>query len=58
LISGHRTAYSYLPASVAHFPAEEALAQRMRNAGFGAVSWRSISFGIAAIHVGEKTVGS
>ncbi len=34
LVSGHRTAYSYLPASVAHFPAEEELAARMTAAGF------------------------
>jgi len=54
LISGHNTAYRYLPRSVAHFPAEGALAERMRAAGFGNVRWESLSFGIAAIHVGEK----
>jgi len=53
-ISGHRTAYRYLPESVAHFPAEEELAARMRAAGFAAVSWRSLTMGIAAIHVGER----
>lgn len=54
LVSGHRAAYRYLPASVAQFPPEEALAQRMRGAGFGEVRWQSLSFGIAAIHVGVK----
>jgi len=54
LISGHRTAYAYLPKSVAHFPAEPALAEAMRGAGFANVSWRSLTMGIAAIHVGEK----
>ena len=54
LVSGHRTAYRYLPASVAQFPAEEELAARMRAAGFTNVQWSSLSFGIAAIHVGEK----
>jgi demethylmenaquinone methyltransferase/2-methoxy-6-polyprenyl-1,4-benzoquinol methylase len=53
-VSGHRTAYRYLPASVAQFPAEEELAARMRAAGFTNVQWSSLSFGIAAIHVGEK----
>ena len=53
-ISGHRTAYRYLPESVAHFPAEEELAARMRAAGYAGVSWRSLSMGIAAIHVGER----
>jgi demethylmenaquinone methyltransferase/2-methoxy-6-polyprenyl-1,4-benzoquinol methylase len=54
LISGHRTAYRYLPKSVANFPAEEELADRMKRAGFGQVRWSSLSFGIAAIHVGER----
>ena len=54
LISGHRTAYKYLPQSVAHFPAEPELARRMTAAGFSNVSWESLSLGIAAIHVGMK----
>ena len=54
LISGHPTAYRYLPESVAHFPGEAALAERMRAVGFDEVSWRALSVGIAAIHVGTK----
>ncbi|MEO6527298.1 MAG: ubiquinone/menaquinone biosynthesis methyltransferase [Gemmatimonadaceae bacterium] len=54
VISGHRTAYKYLPRSVAHFPAEAELARRMISAGFVDVSWKSLSLGIAAIHVGTK----
>ena len=34
VISGHHTAYRYLPKSVAHFPAEPELARRMTAAGF------------------------
>ncbi len=52
LISGHKTAYTYLPRSVAHFPVEEALASRMTAAGFRDVTWMPLSLGIAAIHVG------
>lgn len=52
IVSGHKTAYSYLPKSVAHFPVEEELAARMTAAGFRDVSWTPLSFGIAAIHVG------
>ncbi len=52
IISGHRTAYRYLPQSVAHFPGEAELAARMRAAGFRDVTWESLTFGIAAIHVG------
>ena len=54
VISGHRTAYRYLPRSVANFPVMEELARRMRAAGFSGVSWRSISLGIAAIHTGHR----
>jgi demethylmenaquinone methyltransferase/2-methoxy-6-polyprenyl-1,4-benzoquinol methylase len=54
LISGHGTAYRYLPRSVANFPDEIELARRMTVAGFTNVSWKSLSFGIAAIHAGEK----
>ena len=56
LISGHRTAYQYLPRSVANFPVEEELARRMEATGFTRVSWSSLSFGVAAIHVGERPV--
>jgi demethylmenaquinone methyltransferase/2-methoxy-6-polyprenyl-1,4-benzoquinol methylase len=54
LISGHRTAYAYLPRSVANFPIEEKLADRMRSAGFVDVNWRTLSLGVAAIHTGTK----
>ena len=54
LISGHPTAYRYLPKSVANFPDEPELARKLTAAGFGKVRWRSLMFGIAAIHVGEK----
>ena len=53
-ISGHRSAYRYLPRSVAHFPPEPELARRMTAAGFEAVQWTSLSFGIAAIHAGRR----
>jgi demethylmenaquinone methyltransferase / 2-methoxy-6-polyprenyl-1,4-benzoquinol methylase len=54
LISGHPTAYRYLPDSVSNFPTREELARRMRSAGFSKVSWRPLTFGVAAIHVGER----
>ena len=52
-ISGNRGAYRYLPESVAHFPMAGDLAQHMREAGLVDVSWTSLTFGIAAIHVGS-----
>jgi len=54
LISGNRGAYRYLPESVAHFPEPAELATRMRSAGFADVRWTSLTFGIAAIHVGTR----
>jgi demethylmenaquinone methyltransferase/2-methoxy-6-polyprenyl-1,4-benzoquinol methylase len=56
IVSGHRTAYTYLPRSVANFPVEEDLAKRMERAGFARVTWSTLSFGVAAIHVGESPV--
>jgi len=55
LVSGHRTAYTYLPDSVRRFPETAALAERMRAAGYVDVEWRALTFGIAAVHVGTKT---
>ena len=54
IVSGHRTAYRYLPRSVATFPGEPELAARMTRAGFAKVSWQSLTFGIAAVHVGTR----
>jgi demethylmenaquinone methyltransferase/2-methoxy-6-polyprenyl-1,4-benzoquinol methylase len=51
LVSGHASAYAYLPRSVAHFPAEDALAARLRDAGFRDVHWRRLTLGVAALHV-------
>jgi demethylmenaquinone methyltransferase / 2-methoxy-6-polyprenyl-1,4-benzoquinol methylase len=45
-------AYSYLPASVRRFPAAEELAELMRSAGFGNVSFRLLGGSIVALHVG------
>jgi demethylmenaquinone methyltransferase/2-methoxy-6-polyprenyl-1,4-benzoquinol methylase len=54
LISGHPSAYAYLPASVADFPTPQHLAVWMEQAGFRDVSYRLLTCGIAAIHVGVK----
>lgn len=51
LVSGHRSAYHYLPMSVANFPTEQRLAERLATAGFASVNWTRLTFGIAALHV-------
>ncbi len=54
LVSGHRTAYQYLPGSVDNFPDGEHLAGRMRLAGISNVQWEPLTFGISALHYGER----
>jgi demethylmenaquinone methyltransferase / 2-methoxy-6-polyprenyl-1,4-benzoquinol methylase len=54
IVSGHPTAYTYLPESVDGFPDAHELADRMSAAGFVNVRWRHLTFGVAAIHVGER----
>jgi demethylmenaquinone methyltransferase/2-methoxy-6-polyprenyl-1,4-benzoquinol methylase len=53
LLGGDAAAYRYLPRSVAAFPDADGLAERMRQTGFARVRYERLSFGIAAIHVGE-----
>lgn len=54
LISGHPSAYAYLPATVADFPSPADLSSLMRTTGFPEVSSRLLTMGIVAIHVGVK----
>ena len=54
VVSGNRTAYRYLPESVAHFPGPAELASRMGRAGFENVRFSLLTFGIAALHVGTR----
>lgn len=55
LISGQRSAYTYLPESVAKFPQPPAMLQLMRSVGFTDVSWTPYTFGIAGLWRGVKT---
>ncbi|HEY4348658.1 MAG TPA: ubiquinone/menaquinone biosynthesis methyltransferase [Gaiellaceae bacterium] len=45
-------AYTYLPASVARFPAAEELVELLREAGFGEVRFRLLAGSIIAVHTG------
>ena len=53
-ISGHPSAYRYLPASVGQFPEPQALRARLERAGYQGCGFRLLSGGIAAIHWGER----
>lgn len=54
LISGSRSAYQYLPDSVAKFPDQKELVARMRRAGFERVEYLNLTGGIAALHLGTR----
>ncbi len=54
LISGHPTAYTYLPSTVSEFPSAGALAELMKGAGFAQVRHRPMTGGIAYLHVGGR----
>lgn len=54
LVSKHGDAYTYLPESVLAFPEPDALAAKMRAAGFREVKYERLLGGICAIHVGVR----
>lgn len=54
LLSGSRSAYTYLPESVRKFPGAEALAQEFQSAGFASVEFDRLTFGIVALHLARK----
>lgn len=54
LVSKHRSAYDWLPASVLTFPEAPALARRLETAGFTSVTWRKLWGGIVAIHTATR----
>lgn len=58
LVSGHTSAYTYLPLSVSKFPAGPELVVKLQQAGFADVSWQSLTLGVAAIHVGSVPKGA
>ncbi len=53
-IAGDRDSYQYLVESIRKFPDQETFAGMIREAGFGRVSYRNLSMGIAALHSGWR----
>lgn len=47
-------AYRYLVESIRRFPDQREFAAHLAAAGFAAVRWENLSFGIACLHFGEK----
>ncbi len=54
IISGNRSAYTYLPQSTQEFMTPARLAACMTGAGFIKVRYRQFMFGSMAVHVGTK----
>lgn len=53
-VSGDRSAYEYLPASVLDFPAPEKFISMMKDAGFDNVKHTPLTFGICRMYIGKK----
>ena len=54
VVSGSRSAYTYLPDSVKRFPDQQELKAMIEQAGFEEVSFENLTGGIAALHLGRK----
>ena len=54
IVSGHRSAYAYLPQSAAHFPRPDALNDLLREAGWQRPRYRLLGLGAVAVHTAEK----
>ena len=54
IVSGSKSAYTYLPNSVKKFPDQQELAGMIRQAGFDQVTFENLTGGIAALHLGSK----
>ncbi len=53
-VSGHRSAYRYLPESVSEFPSGSDFVRHLERAGFGQTTCQSLTFGIVNIYSGNK----
>lgn len=53
-ISGDSESYRYLPESIRMHPSQPVLAEMMRNSGLTDVHWHNLTFGVCALHVGQK----
>jgi demethylmenaquinone methyltransferase/2-methoxy-6-polyprenyl-1,4-benzoquinol methylase len=53
-LSGSRSSYEYLPASVQRFPSPQELQSTMRDVGFEEATWIPYTFGIAGLYRGRK----
>ena len=55
LVSGDRSAYRYLPNSLSGYPTADELSAMLESVGLIDVSYRRLSMGAVALHVGRKS---
>lgn len=53
-VSGNKSAYRYLPASVLNFPSPDKFIPMMKTAGFAEVKHKAFTFGICRMYIGIK----
>ncbi len=58
IISGKRTAYTYLPDSIKEFPEPEQIVEIMAQAGLDEIRFHRLTLGSATVHVGVRPVAS
>ncbi len=56
-ISGSKGSYAYLSNSIRSFYSAKELAEILYEAGFETVTWKNLSFGVAALHKARKYSG-
>ena len=56
-VSGNPGPYGYLARTIAEFPDPPTLAGRIRDAGFAACGWRTLTGGIVAVHTARTPAG-
>jgi demethylmenaquinone methyltransferase/2-methoxy-6-polyprenyl-1,4-benzoquinol methylase len=54
VISGDKSAYTYLPESVSEFPAGKVFTDILNKVGFQQTEYKPLTFGIATIYTGKK----
>ena len=54
VLAGDWDSYQYLVESIRKFPDQETFSQMIREAGFRAVTFQNLTFGVSAIHSGFK----
>ena len=54
VMAGDWDSYQYLVESIRNFPQQETFKDMIREAGFKAVSYQNLTFGVVAVHSGFK----